>query len=105
MKKLQQIMKGVTAGGQWSADGPSIVQEGEAGRQTIHTIGSFRTDCGQPYGIPNAAYTARAARNFPALVKALEEIERDSVVGDPSRLGRINRTAWSALAEALKDGL
>lgn len=93
MKTIEQILEGVTAGGQWDAEGCFIAIQSEA----------------------DAAYAARAARNFPALVKALQNLHyavASESLNHPDldvRLAAINAAhratieSQAVLTEALKD--
>lgn len=118
MKTIEQILEGVTAGGQWQIDadepliiwGPKGPGYGAVAKVSNYTLTGFEGD-----QVKTAAYAARAARNFPALVKALQNLHyavNSASLNHPDlnvRLGAINAAHRAAiesqavLAEALKD--
>lgn len=91
MKTLEQVLEGVTAGGQWKSYVGGLYANG------------YSVDMSPSH--PNSAYAARACSNFPALVRALEDMTvlvRELSGLENSQFDRLT-TARAALAEALKD--
>lgn len=105
MKTIEQILEGVTAGGQWQIDadepliiwGPKGPGYGAVAKVSNYTLTGFEGD-----QVKTAAYAARAARNFPALVEALQRC--CAVLGevDESWVIDTEKDARKVLAEALK---
>lgn len=92
MKTLDQILEGVTAGGRWESEQRWL----DANRQQLVYFANKQ-------GVEDAAYVARAARNFPALVRALENVLKDARCSSLDHSITTLTEAETALAEALKD--
>lgn len=86
MRTLEEILEGVTAGGRWKSQGGII---------SGVTIGFGKVE--------DAAYVARAARNFPALVRALNLMVSRFPSCDCKNCAEVRALARESMAEALKD--
>lgn len=104
MKTLEQILEGLTAKGQWEVADHLNIQSGPIGSLAyVSTAVSRGRTLAEAKA--NAAYIARAASSFPALVRALEDVLTNPGHFYNCNTAECNRcaTARAALAGALKE--
>jgi hypothetical protein len=91
-KTLEQILEGVTAGGQWSATA-GVLRAG-LGRDRV---ADFMHGLHENDRLVNAAYAARACSTWPALVRALDLIITHGITDH-----QLDTLARGAMNEALR---